>query len=72
MKWKKFIETYWDASGLFAWGWIFFHLLMIEASGVVRICEDNLVILRIEIAIALIAIAFGVRRFTRDIKQKGG
>ncbi len=53
---KKTIILWGNLAGLFAWGWILYHLVMILTHGQVVIAEHNLCILMVEIAICPIVV----------------
>ena len=67
---EKLKECYRDTLLALGWAWVLFLLIMIKLQGVVSIYEPREWVLWIEIPLVVLIIAFGIERFTKDIKRR--
>ena len=55
---------------VFALAWVEFHLILILTQDVVRIYEDNIIILWIEVIGTGLLIVLAIERFINDVRRK--
>ena len=65
---EKLKEHMWNVLGLFGWGWMMYHCILIVRFGKIQIYEDNLWILYGEMIMIALIIAYGIKRSVRDLR----
>jgi len=67
--WEKIKEHWWNWLGLFAWGFLYLHLILIKFYGEVIISEDIVIILWFELLVVPLVIILGIFREIRDWRK---
>ena len=68
--WEEYKEHLWNWFGIFAWGFLLVHLILIKFYGSVLIYEDIERVLWAEIVIVPIIIIFGIIRDAKDWQRR--
>ena len=69
--WEQLKEHWWNWLGIFAWLFLFVHLILIKFYGSVLIYENIQIVLWIELIVAPLILILGIGREIRDWRRNG-